>query len=78
MSGKVQHESHQTPASGDTNSRKWLQVAGIQGAFLFPPQVFLSSHVLQANEQAEADGVMNRASTARLKLPCCANQMKPA
>jgi hypothetical protein len=26
--GKVPHESHQTPASGDTNSRKWLQVVG--------------------------------------------------
>ncbi len=28
--GKVRHESHQTPASGDTNSRKLWQVAGIQ------------------------------------------------
>jgi hypothetical protein len=28
--GKFRHESQQTPASGDTNSRKWLQVAGVQ------------------------------------------------
>jgi hypothetical protein len=28
--GKVQHERRQTPASGDTNSREGLQVAGIR------------------------------------------------
>ena len=27
--GKVEHSSQQTPASGDTNSRKGLQVAGV-------------------------------------------------
>ena len=34
--GKVRHESPQTPASGDTNSRKWLQVAGVQGVLVAP------------------------------------------
>jgi hypothetical protein len=33
---KYKHETQQTPASGDTNSRKGLQVAGIQ-VFLRPP-----------------------------------------
>jgi hypothetical protein len=34
--GKVEHGSHQVPASGDTNSRKWLQVAGVQGVPVAP------------------------------------------
>jgi hypothetical protein len=34
--GKVRHETRQTPASGDTNSRKGLQVAGIRGVLLPP------------------------------------------
>jgi hypothetical protein len=33
---KVQHESQQTSASGDTNSRKWLQVAGVRTVIVAP------------------------------------------
>jgi hypothetical protein len=34
--GKVQHGSQRTPASGDTNSREWLQVAGVEAVTVAP------------------------------------------
>ena len=34
--GKVEHETQQTLASGDTNSRKWWQVAGVEAVTTAP------------------------------------------
>jgi hypothetical protein len=34
--GEIQHETQQGSASGDTNSRKGLQVAGIRGVLVAP------------------------------------------